>query len=623
MNFLTSFHRQKKKPEGHYSSFARPLPRNRPIVEKRTDADMGLPALQTVSFPVNNFKVILRIFRWYYGFLLFLSGRIVDMFRGKDSQERQGERLRLVFEKLGGTFLKIGQQLSVRVDILPVKYCNELAKMLDRIQPFEFEYALKVIRRTTGREPEDIFQAIDPKPIGSASLACVFKAILKSGEQVAVKIRREAIGEQFMTDCKALEWMIGLSETLAFARPGAAITIVKDLRQILLQELDFRNEMRYTDVFRRQIKKHKQNYMMAPRVYPELSGEEMLVLEFVDAIPLTEVLSAVEQKDEKALGILREKKISPKRLSQRLTKFMNYGNIECILYHGDPHPANIMVKPKNKLVIIDFGACGYSRKNNREMLQKVGYYKSIDDVEGIVDASLQMMEPLPHFDMDSVKERMRDMFWELHLAFKTRHYQWYERTNMPIFLGMMAISQEFNVPMNPNGLRLMRATNMIQTVIGRLHSIDIYKEINKFQYDQGDIARRRNRKQEKRIMKGKRLQKILHLEIERNARLEKQIQFQKQSMANDPPARYSLMVEKGAYFSSLFLRFALNTGILTALWTLGAGQVASFGGGTPDYDTIFSGLLTNKGYLLAFGALLFVTIRKALYRLDDMNVYKK
>src|SRR5687767_3514782 len=174
-----------------------------------------------------------------------------DLLLRRDSPGRRAVRLRLLLQKAGGTFVKIGQQLAMRLDLLPPEYCNELSKMLDRMPAFPLEEALATIARTTGKPWHDVFAVFDPEPVGSASIACVYQATLKDGTKVAVKIRRPGIAQVFMADLRVLDWLLGLAEFLSIVRPGFTAGLRHALRETLLQELDFRKEAHFQDIFRR------------------------------------------------------------------------------------------------------------------------------------------------------------------------------------------------------------------------------------------------------------------------------------------------------------------------------------------------------------------------------------
>src|SRR5262249_48624758 len=273
---------------------------------------------------------------------------------------------RLVLQKAGGTFVKIGQQLAMRVDLLPGEYCAELSKMLDRMPAFPLEEALATVERATGKPWQEGFAVFDPEPVGSASIACAYQATLKNGTKVAVKIRRPGIGEMFMADFRVLDWLLGLAEFLAFVRPGFTIGFRRALRETLLEELDFRKEAHFQDIFRRHARRHaKKHFFTAPRVYFDLSSDEVLVQEFVSGMWLWEVIAAIEQNDPEGLKMMRELDIDPKVVARRILWAEFWSTNEELFFHADPHPANIAIGPGGSVTFIDFGSCGTFNNEQR------------------------------------------------------------------------------------------------------------------------------------------------------------------------------------------------------------------------------------------------------------------
>ncbi|MCA9982265.1 MAG: AarF/ABC1/UbiB kinase family protein, partial [Anaerolineales bacterium] len=173
----------------HASEVIAPLPRRKPFAVN----PVTIHALKTMRlarpFKISYLLAFRRLFVWLYGLCYFLGNVWWDKLKRQDTTERRAIRLRQTFSNVGGTFIKFGQQMAIRVDLLPYAYCQELGKLLDRVDPFPTEQAIEAIERTTGQPLSDTFQTFDPDPIGSASVACVYQAILHNGDKVAVKVR--------------------------------------------------------------------------------------------------------------------------------------------------------------------------------------------------------------------------------------------------------------------------------------------------------------------------------------------------------------------------------------------------------------------------------------------------
>ena len=153
----------------------------------------------------NNFgRSLIRLFAWLRVILTIGLGNFFDQLLRRDATERRAVRFRQALERAGGTFVKLGQQLAMRVDLLPWAYCVELSKMLDQMIPFATADALQAVERVIQRPWQEVFAVFDPQPIGSASLACVFQATLKDETKVVVKVRRPGIKEVFAADLKEI-----------------------------------------------------------------------------------------------------------------------------------------------------------------------------------------------------------------------------------------------------------------------------------------------------------------------------------------------------------------------------------------------------------------------------------
>jgi predicted unusual protein kinase regulating ubiquinone biosynthesis (AarF/ABC1/UbiB family) len=172
------------------------------------------------QLPIRNTfgRSFIRLFAWMRVILTIGLGNFFDQLLRRDTIERRAVRFRRALERAGGTFVKLGQQLAMRVDLLPWAYCVELSKMLDRMTPFPTAEALQAVERTIKRPWQEVFAVFDPKPVGSASLACVFQATLKDGSKVVVKVRRPGIKELFTADLQVLDWVARFAEFLTIAQ---------------------------------------------------------------------------------------------------------------------------------------------------------------------------------------------------------------------------------------------------------------------------------------------------------------------------------------------------------------------------------------------------------------------
>ena len=397
--------------------------------------------------------------------------------RGLRLSARRAVRLRETLKWLGGTFIKVGQQLAIRSDVLPPLYCRELGELLDKVPPFRDDYVAEVFARQTGKHLEEIFASFDFPPIGSASIACVYQATLLSGEIVAVKVRRPDIVRVFKTDLAALDLVLKTAEVLTLLRPRVTETFRSEMRSMLLEELDFQIEARYQELFRTYFKKRKKLRTTAPKIYPRLCGREVIVSEYVTGIWLKDMLAGLQSGGKAYRRSLRDLDVCPKRIAKQLIRGSHYGFFECPFFHGDPHPGNVLVKPHNRIVMVDFGACGVFAHRERHLLAQMHYFQAGEDVGGMVQCVIGLMEPLPPIDIDAFRRRLEEAWWKGFYGIKSKHAQWWERTSFRLWSALFREVRAAKVPLPLSMLRMIRATLLYDSVAARLHPrIDVFEE---------------------------------------------------------------------------------------------------------------------------------------------------
>jgi ubiquinone biosynthesis protein len=485
-----------EQEEQEYSQMFRP----RGSVKKgptRSSRDAYRAALSSARVKVNFLRVFLRLLRITFYLAIFRIGVLRRRLSKMELDERHkidAVKFREMIVTLGSVLIKVGQQLSQRPDLLPVAYCEELESLLDKIDELIPQKEVEaVILRETGQSIDQIFESFQWDPVlGSASVACVYKARLHSGELVAVKVRRPNIDKKFAADLRALEWILHTVEFLTIWRPGMTRNFRGELKDLLLEELDFRREARNQEIFRRYHERRKKLNVTAPKVFYEYSGQEVLVGELVTGIKMDEILRAFESGDESYLAFLDELGIEPKRLAKQLVRSRYYSFHECPLFHGDPHPANIIVQPDNKIVMIDFGACGVFSQRDRNLMWQLNQYYAREDVQGMVNMVLAIMEPLdPVYGINDFKKELTDEWWTGFYGIKSKHAQWWERSSFRLWRKFLELARRHQVPLPQNMVRMIRATLLYDTVAAKLYpDINVFKEFER--YSRG-VARRTRR----------------------------------------------------------------------------------------------------------------------------------
>ncbi|HAH79353.1 MAG TPA: ABC transporter [Ruminococcaceae bacterium] len=265
-------------------------------------------------------------------------------------------KLRQIFEDLGPTFIKFGQILSTRPDVLPAPYCEELGRLCADVRPMSFERAAGQVEHELGRPVGELFARFDREPIGSASIAQVHSAVLKSGEKVVVKIRRPGIYAVMQRDVTLLHRVSGLLKIAGGT--GEAIDfnqVIDEMWQAARQEMDFLNEADQAEKFR------KLNagvaYVTSPRVFRRYSTAAVLVMEYLGGIPIDDARALkAEGYDLNEIG---------RKLAENYVKQV----VDDGFFHADPHPGNLRVRG-GKIVWLDLGMMGRLTQRDRHLLRR-------------------------------------------------------------------------------------------------------------------------------------------------------------------------------------------------------------------------------------------------------------
>ncbi|MEI0516365.1 AarF/ABC1/UbiB kinase family protein [Brachyspira murdochii] len=264
----------------------------------------------------------------------------------------RGERIRMACEDLGTTFVKLGQILSNRNDILPKDITDELSKLQNHVKPFDENEAINIIETELGKKIDEVFESFDMKPKASASISQVHTAVLKTGEKVAIKVKRPNIEDNILMDIEVITWLSSIiekyNEEFALMQPQKLITAFKAQ---LLQELDFNFEKNNTLKFARYFKDNK-NIKIA-KIYEEYSTKSILTMEYIDGIKISDISPDDDRYDRKKLVSIG--------IDAVLEQIFMLG-----FFHADPHPGNLMALENNVLCFLDFGMIGFIPPNSKE-----------------------------------------------------------------------------------------------------------------------------------------------------------------------------------------------------------------------------------------------------------------
>lgn len=422
---------------------------------------------------VNRYRKILHIL-FKYGFGDFIETLKIEQYieiglqmisrkrRKQIEKLSRAERVRRALEELGPTFVKLGQILSTRPDLIPFEYSQELLKLQDQVPSFPYEDVRKIIKSQTGKFPEELFERFDETPFAAASIGQVHKAYLKDNGEVVVKVQRPGIRKIIEVD---LEIMLHLAtlierhvEKLEVQRPTK---IVEEFARKLEKEIDYTIEASHIELFARQFIDDETVFM--PKVFRQITTERVLTMEFIDGIKS----SQIETLQQKGYDL---KEIAKRHANLVMKQVFIYG-----FFHADPHPGNIFILPDNVICYLDFGMMGRISRQEREDFADLMMQIVRKDEKRIVDALLKITE----YDEEPDRSRLEGDLSEiidqhLYLALK-------ELDVGKLLQQLIKTLTGHNLSLKPHLFLMMKALSAVEDLNRKLDpDFEIIKHIEPF-----------------------------------------------------------------------------------------------------------------------------------------------
>ncbi len=300
-------------------------------------------------------------------------------------------RLRLAFEELGATWIKLGQALALRFDLLPPSYCYELSKLFNEVAPFPYADVKGIIRGDFGRDVSEVYAWFDPEPFAAASIGQVHRASLPSGERVAVKVQRPGIQDRVEMDLRLMYRMAFLPDLMRLFGGTPTRDVIDEFASWLDEELDYVTEARNAYTIRENARFDPIEY--DPRVWLDYSTEHVLTLEYIDGIPVSDVLTDLRRDRDDCIAQLRKQSCDLDQVAANIVwNFLNQVYVIGI-FHADLHPANLLVLPGNRIGYVDFGITGRLPANVRQSLVLFARRLLRGDVDGAMVELSRWVKP--------------------------------------------------------------------------------------------------------------------------------------------------------------------------------------------------------------------------------------
>ncbi len=333
------------------------------------------------------------------------GGRRAEL-HSPDGRRELARRLRVALNQGGVTFIKLGQIMSTRRDLLPPEFVEELGELQDQADRVPWEQVERILREDLRGDLSDHFLEFDREPIAAASIAQVHTARLHTGEDVVVKVRRPDIVSQVERDLDVVERLASTIERrTAWGNRIGIMTLANGFAVALREELDLRVEARNITVVDAATRYRKDNTgLSVPRLHPDLCSQRVLVMERIDGVPLSEASQAIAERN-----------LDPHRLASTLLDSLLRQIVIDGTFHADPHPGNVMLTSGNRLTLLDFGSVGRMDSMLRTALLRLIMTFDQGDPIAATDALLELVDRPEQLD-EARLERAVGQFMARHLA---------------------------------------------------------------------------------------------------------------------------------------------------------------------------------------------------------------
>jgi ubiquinone biosynthesis protein len=398
--------------------------------------------------------------------------------------------LRWYFETCGGGYVKIGQLLATRYDLLPVEYTEELGKLLDSLRPVPTAKIVQEIERGLGRPVSEAFAWLEPEPLATASLAQVHGAVLPDGDGVVVKVLKPGIGDQVRVDLRFLGLSAHVLDLLPVLHGLDVSGLIADLTRTAVEELDLGREAMYTAFLHERMAADAIAHY-APRVYRELSSRNVLTMERVRGVTVREMLTATTNGNSGMLDVWAARGITPHRTAVILLRSVLEQTMRYRTFNADPHPSNLIVSDGGTLNWVDFGACGWLDERQWELQLRLREAIANERVHGAYLALLEGMEPLPYRNLSRFEQEIKRIMSDYLVASRDPSAPLSQKSTGALLVKTLATLRRNRLPTTSSAVQLYRTIVVADIVmLGLYPSIDTRGHLRRFIYDLSiDMAR--------------------------------------------------------------------------------------------------------------------------------------
>jgi ubiquinone biosynthesis protein len=391
--------------------------------------------------------------------------------------------LRWYFETCGGGYVKIGQLLATRYDLLRVEYTEELGKLLDSLRPVPTPKIIQEIERGLGRPVTDAFASFEAQPMATASLAQVHGAVLANGDEIVVKVLKPGIGERVRIDLRFLRLSARVLDLLPVLRGLDVSGLIDDLCRTAIDELDLGREAMYTAYLHEQMTADPIAHY-APRVYRQLSSRNVLTLERVRGVTVREMLTATTNGNSGMLEVWAARGITPQRTAVILLRSVLEQTMRFRSFNADPHPSNLIVSDGGTLNWVDFGAVGWMDERQWDLQIRLRDAIAHERIHEAYLALLEGMEPLPYRNLSRFEQEIKTILSDFLIASRDPDAPLNQKSTGSFLLKTLRALRRNRLPMTSSTVQLYRTILIADIVmLGLYPSIDWRGHLRRFLRD--------------------------------------------------------------------------------------------------------------------------------------------
>ena len=405
-------------------------------------------------------RLVLAIYRLAFGLLWQKVTR-------RSNPDACALRVRAFMEDNGGLWVKAGQLLSLRTDLFSPAMIDQLSQLAYRANGFPPEIARQVVEESIGAPIESVFSFYEEMPFAAASISQVHRARMRrTGEVVAIKVQRPGIDRILRRDLKLITFMLRMTKRVPTVAYITWDGMIKELQQIVGEEVDYRYEVSNLRRLRKNLKPHN---VYVPKVHRRLSGKKIIVMEFIEGVLMSDYLRVEERDPARIQRWCEANEVRPRKVGSRLMRSFYRQLFEDRLFHGDLHPGNIVLLRECRLALLDLGAVGTVEKKLIEYYRMSAQAVNAGDYSKSLDYYLLQADSIPLFDIAAFKADAIEIYRKWEAKTHLDGLSFHEKTiTGGLAVELSAISRRYKVNPSWQFLRVGRAMSTLDANLNTL-----------------------------------------------------------------------------------------------------------------------------------------------------------